>query len=112
MTDRKPYRHRFPLSIIQYALWLYHHFAVSQRDVQELLQERGIAFPKTHQLEKLVDLMMPDPVWSTIRPRLVPLNTYAVNFRYPGCSADKVKLKAGLVVAREIRDHVRHLLGI
>ena len=42
MTDRKPYRHRFPLSIIQYALWLYHHFSLSQRDVQELLQERGI----------------------------------------------------------------------
>lgn len=42
MTDRKPYRHRFPLSIIQYALWLYHHFSLSQRDVQELLQARGI----------------------------------------------------------------------
>ncbi len=42
MTDRTPYRHRFPLSIIQYALWLYHHFSLSQRDVQELLQERGI----------------------------------------------------------------------
>jgi len=42
VTDRKPYRHRFPLSIIQYALWLYHHFSLSQRDVQELLQERGI----------------------------------------------------------------------
>ena len=42
MNDRKPYRHRFPLSIIQYALWLYHRFSLSQRDVQELLQERGI----------------------------------------------------------------------
>ena len=42
MTDRKPYCHRFPLSIIQYAPWLDHHFSLSQRDVQELLQERGI----------------------------------------------------------------------
>jgi len=42
LTDRKPYRHRFPLSIIQYALWLDHHFFLSQRDVQELLQKRGI----------------------------------------------------------------------
>lgn len=42
MTDRKPYRHRFPLSIIQYALWLYHRSSLSQRDVQELLQEREI----------------------------------------------------------------------
>lgn len=42
MTDRKPYRHRFPLSIIQHALWLYHRFALSERDVQELLRQRGI----------------------------------------------------------------------
>lgn len=42
MTDRKPYRHRVPLNIIQYALWFYHRFSLSQRDVQELLQERGI----------------------------------------------------------------------
>jgi len=42
VTDHKPYRHRFLLSIIQYALWLYHRFSLSQHDVQELLQERGI----------------------------------------------------------------------
>jgi putative transposase len=42
VTDRKPDRHRFPLSIIRYALWLYHRFSLSQRDVQELPQERGI----------------------------------------------------------------------
>ncbi|WP_412030574.1 IS6 family transposase [Deinococcus yunweiensis] len=43
MTDRKPYRHRFPLSVIGYALRLYHRFPLSQRAVQELLHERGIA---------------------------------------------------------------------
>ncbi|ABF44195.1 Transposase (plasmid) [Deinococcus geothermalis DSM 11300] len=42
VTDRKPYRHRFPLNVIGYALWLYHRFPLSQRDVQELLHERGI----------------------------------------------------------------------
>ncbi|MGX9688600.1 IS6 family transposase [Deinococcus wulumuqiensis] len=42
MTDRKPYRHRFPLSVIGYALRLYHRFPLSQRDVQELLDERGV----------------------------------------------------------------------
>lgn len=42
MSDRKPYRHRFPLSIIGYALWLYHRFPLSQQDVQELLFEQGI----------------------------------------------------------------------
>ncbi|WP_232337935.1 IS6 family transposase [Deinococcus arboris] len=42
MTDRKPYRHRFPLSVIGYALRLSPRFPLSQRDVQELLRERGI----------------------------------------------------------------------
>ena len=42
MTDAKPYRHRFPISIIQHAVWLYHRFPLSYRDVQELLHQRGI----------------------------------------------------------------------
>ncbi|MBZ9753583.1 IS6 family transposase [Deinococcus sp. HMF7604] len=42
MTDRKPSRHRFPLSVIGDALRLYHRFSLSQRDVQELLHERGV----------------------------------------------------------------------
>jgi len=42
VTDPKPYRHRFPLAIIQHAIWLYHRFPLSYRDVQELLYQRGI----------------------------------------------------------------------
>jgi putative transposase len=42
VTDREPYRHRFPVSIIRHAIWLYHRFALSYRDIQELLLERGI----------------------------------------------------------------------
>ena len=32
----------FPIGIIQHAVWLYHHFPLSYRDVQELLLQRGI----------------------------------------------------------------------
>lgn len=42
MSGQEPYRHRFPLSVIGYALRLYHRFSLSQRDVQELLHERGV----------------------------------------------------------------------
>ena len=35
-------RHRFPPEIIQYAVWLYHRFNLSQRDIEDLLAERGI----------------------------------------------------------------------
>ena len=35
-------RHRFPPQIIQHAVWLYFRFALSFRDVEDLLAERGI----------------------------------------------------------------------
>ena len=35
-------RHRFPGIVIQQAVWLYFRFALSYRDVEDLLAERGI----------------------------------------------------------------------
>ena len=35
-------RHRFPSSIIHYAVWLYYRFNLSHRDIEDLLSERGI----------------------------------------------------------------------
>ncbi len=34
--------HRFPPKIISHAVWLYHRFTLSFRDVEDLLAERGI----------------------------------------------------------------------
>ena len=44
MPDRPGHfhRHRFPAEVIRYGVWLYHRFALSFRDVEELLLERGI----------------------------------------------------------------------
>ena len=35
-------RHRFPAEIISHAVWLYHVFSLSLRNVEHLLAERGI----------------------------------------------------------------------
>ncbi|MGA8293899.1 MAG: IS6 family transposase, partial [Rhodoplanes sp.] len=35
-------RHRFPRVVIQQAVWLYFRFALSYRDVEDMLAERGI----------------------------------------------------------------------
>ena len=35
-------RHRFPLDIISYAVWLYYRLNLSHRDIEDLLAERGI----------------------------------------------------------------------
>ncbi len=36
-------RHRFPSEIISHAVWLYHVFSLSLRDVELILAERGVA---------------------------------------------------------------------
>ncbi len=41
--DKLSYRrHRFPSIAIQQAVWLYFRFALSYRDVEDMLAERGI----------------------------------------------------------------------
>ncbi len=35
-------RHRFPREIISYSVWAFHRFALSFRDVEDLLAERDI----------------------------------------------------------------------
>ena len=39
--DRLSY-HRYPSIVIQQAIWLYFRFALSYRDVEDFLAERGI----------------------------------------------------------------------
>jgi len=40
---KNPYiRHRFPPEVISHAVWLYHRFTLSYRDIEELLAIRGI----------------------------------------------------------------------
>ena len=42
-TPRSRYlRYRFPPDIISHAVWLYHRYCMSFRDVEDLLAERGI----------------------------------------------------------------------
>jgi transposase-like protein len=36
-------RYRFPSEIISHAIWLYHRFCLSFREMEELLAERGLA---------------------------------------------------------------------
>jgi len=43
LSGQKLPGYRFPLAVIGYAVWLYHRFPLSYRDVEELLLERGIS---------------------------------------------------------------------
>lgn len=83
-----------------------------EKYLKGLLQERLTQFPKTHHLEKLVDLLPWDGVWDSLRPDLIALNPYAVEFRYPGMTADKASLTDAMIVCRAVRIHARFILGL
>jgi len=59
--------HRFPPEIIGYAVWVYHRFCLSFRDVEDLLAERGIIVSYQARMVKKLDL-----VWSKYSNVLKP----------------------------------------
>ena len=56
------YGYRFPAEIISHAVWLYHRFCLSYRDVEDLLAERGIKVSyETIQYENNRAELSPEP---------------------------------------------------
>lgn len=77
------------------------------------LIEADIYFPKTHDLGHLLDLLNPiEPLWEPFRLNLNKLTYYAVEFRYPGESANKEDAKNALKICREFRRAARQSLGL
>ncbi len=77
------------------------------------LQEAGMRIPKTHDLEVLLDLLLPlEPLWAALRSSADYLTDYAVQFRYPGNEASAANAKSALTKATAIRKEVRATLGL
>ncbi len=73
------------------------------------LTEAGTAFPKTHDLEALLDLLLPiEPMWDVFRPTLVDITTYGVAFRYPGESATREMACQVVSDTAKVRKQMRH----
>lgn len=77
------------------------------------LQEANIAFPRTHDLEQLLDIAKKvEPMWECFRPGLNRLNVFGVRVRYPGTDATRDMAKQALRICREIRAIIRQSLGL
>ncbi len=77
------------------------------------LQEAGIAFRKSHDLEEFLNLILPvKSVWSTWRKDFIVLTAHAVDFRYPGKSAKPSDSQHALKVCEEVRRAIRTDLGL
>jgi HEPN domain-containing protein len=77
------------------------------------LVEAGHPFPKTHDLEVLLDLLLQvEPLWLAYKPAAKNLTDFAVNFRYPGDNATLAEAKLALKHCRSLRAEVRRSLGL
>jgi HEPN domain-containing protein len=77
------------------------------------LEEAGAAFPKTHDLLRLLSLAVRiEPGWTVLHPNVITLSAYAVEFRYPGKSATKLKAKQAIKDCREVRRIIRATFGL
>jgi hypothetical protein len=69
--------------------------------------------PRTHNLNDLLDLLLPhDATLAPLRRGLRSLSRYAVDFRYPGVSATTRRMQAALRHAERVRSELRNRLGL
>ena len=82
-----------------------------EKYLKAVLQGWEIAFPKTHDLAKLLDLCLArHPEWETFKDDFKLLTQFAVVFRYPGESATKGEASRAVKVATTIRTTLQPLL--
>ena len=77
------------------------------------LEEAGVNFPKTHDLIKLLGLVITvEPQWVALHPLIATLNPYAVGYRYPGLTATKDDAMAAIKDCKEVRRVIRAAFGL
>jgi len=86
---------------------------IAEKYLKAFLIEKGYPIPKTHILMDLLALCIKiEPAFQIIRADLNVLEGYAVNFRYPGESADIAEAKAAFKTASIAREFIRQQLGL
>ena len=77
------------------------------------LQEADIRAPRTHNLEELLDLIVPTvPAWYHCQPDLKIITKYAVEPRYPDDSATTENTQHASHICNEVRQAVRTQLEL
>ena len=91
----------------------FHAQQAAEKYLKAVLAERVIAFPKVHDLTRLLDLI--DPAineLSAMRADLDALSRLSVQVRYPGFSTDSAKAEEAGRIAAAVRRICRRELGL
>jgi HEPN domain-containing protein len=91
----------------------FHCQQAAEKYLKAVLNEGGLAIPKTHDLEALLDLLLPAyPVLRSHRRGLAALTNFAVAVRYPGKNANRRQAVSCLRWAARARATCREFLGL
>ena len=84
-----------------------------EKYLKALLTFHRIHFPKHHDLEELLALLLDtDPLLAPIRKQLKELTPYAVEFRYPGDVVTPEEVTEAVKYAKQLRPILRKRLGL
>jgi HEPN domain-containing protein len=91
----------------------FHCQQAAEKYLKALLQELGLPVPKIHDLDDLLDDLLPhDPTLAALRAGLNRLTEYAVDYRYPGVHATSRRTRSALRVSQQVRQSIRKRLGL
>ena len=111
--DRRTARRELDAKPPSYDSVCFHCQQAAEKLLKGLLQERGTVIPRTHYLERLIDLLVPtDPSLRPLRQTGHRLTRFAVDYRYPDEWATRRQAKAAWAAAERVRTEVRRCLGL
>ena len=91
----------------------FHTQQCAEKYLKARLEEGGITFRKTHDLEKLFSHVLPlEPSWSVLRQDMIFLTDFSVEYRYPGSSATKTQAKEAIKRCGHVRSVIRRAFGL
>ena len=91
----------------------FHSQQCAEKYLKAYLQEHNQSFPYRHDLIPLLDLtLLYDALIEMLRPWLIDLNHYAIDFRYPGERTVKEDAQDAIRAVRHVRDFMHQKLGI
>jgi HEPN domain len=86
---------------------------VYRKEPEGWLQEANTKFPRTHDVEQLLDLIVPVmPAWDSWRGDFQIIETHAVDLRYPGRSATDADAQHAMQICSQVRQIIRTNLGL
>jgi len=91
----------------------FHAQQCAEKYLKARMVEANAPFPKTHDLEMLLNLVISiEPLWAIFANEFRLLSQWAILPRYPGIDADRSKANAAVKTCRRFREVARLAFGL